>query len=563
MTFSKYHEFIPKSYLYLRSGYTFATFKKDLIAGLTVGVIALPLAMAFAIASNVTPEQGLYTAIIAGFLISALGGSRVQIGGPTGAFVVIVYGIIQRTGYEGLCLSMLVAAVLLVLLGIFRIGSWIKYVPAPLITGFTTGIAVIIFSTQVKDFFGLQMENPPADFIEKWSAYFHSFPSLDLMTSTLSAGTLGLILLIRRFTPWLPWGISAIVLATAISIIFQLPVETIQSRFGEIPRSLPFPTFPSLSFPPDQFKEIVIDGITIAFLGAIESLLSAVIGDGMIGGRHRSNCELVAQGIANFGSVIFGGIPATGAIARTAANVKTGAQTPVAGMVHAVTLFIILYCLAPIVSQIPLAALSAVLVMVAWNMSEVDHFARLLKAPQGDRLILLTAFLLTVFIDITAAISAGMILASLLFMQRMSQISKVVPLTTIFQESPMDFPEKADPAAIAKKSVPPGVEVYEIQGPFFFGAANILRDLLSTVATAPKIFILRLRDVPVIDASGMYGIEEFYLQCKKQRIVLLLSGVNEQTRQDLKKFGLTEAIGESHIFSDIDAALAKAKTLLN
>lgn len=563
MASPKFHEFIPKSYLYLRIGYKFSTFKKDLLAGLTVGIIALPLAMAFAIASNVDPERGLYTAIIAGFLISALGGSRVQIGGPTGAFVVIVYGIIQRTGYEGLCMSMVIAAVFLILLGIFRIGSWVKYVPAPLITGFTTGIAVIIFSTQIKDFFGLQMEAPPADFIEKWVAYFKAFPTLDPLTLCLAIGTLGIILLIRRFTPWIPWGISAIVFATAVSTLFHLPLETIQSRFGEIPRSLPIPSLPCLSIPVDKFKEIFMDGITIAFLGAIESLLSAVIGDGMIGGRHRSNCELIAQGIANFGSVLFGGIPATGAIARTAANVKSGAQTPVAGMIHALTLFFILFYLAPIVSQIPLAALSAVLVMVSWNMSEIGHFTRLLKAPLGDRLILLTAFFLTVFIDITVAIFVGMILASFLFMKQMSQMSKAISLTNIFQESPDDFPEKKDPDDISKKAIPKGVEVYEIQGPFFFGAANILRDLLSTVSVMPKIFILRMRFVPMIDASGMFGIEEFYSECQKHDIILFLSGVHERIKQDLKKFGLIDSIGEQRIFPNIDAALAKAEELIS
>lgn len=558
MSFSKFHEFIPKSYLYLRNSYRISTFKKDLLAGLTVGIIALPLAMAFAIASGVGPERGLYTAIIAGFLISLLGGSRIQIGGPTGAFVVIVYGIIQRTGYEGLCMSMVIAAFILILLGIFRIGSWIKYVPNPLITGFTTGIAVIIFSIQIKDFFGLSMGTPPADFIEKWMAYFKAFPTFNPLTLSLAAGTLGLILLIRRLTPWLPWAISAIILATAICMLFHLPVETIQSRFGEIPRSLPIPSLPCLTIHADKFKEIFIDGIIIAFLGAIESLLSAVIGDGMIGGRHRSNCELIAQGIANFGSIIFGGIPATGAIARTAANVKTGAQTPVAGMIHALVLFLILYCLAPIVSQIPLAALSAVLIMVSWNMSEIGHFARLLKAPQGDRIILLTAFLLTVFVDITAAISVGMILASFLFMKRMSQMSKAISLSQVFQESTVDFPEKMDPNDISKKVVPRGVEVYEIQGPFFFGAANMLRDILNTIRLTPKVFILRMRFVPMIDASGMYGIEEFHNQCKKKHITLFLSGVHGQTKQDLRKFGLIESIGEQRIFPNIDDALAKA-----
>jgi SulP family sulfate permease len=517
--------------------------------------------MAFAIASGASPERGLYTTIIAGFLISALGGSRIQIGGPTGAFVVIVYGIIQRTGYNGLCLSMLIAALILILLGIFRIGSWIKYVPHPLITGFTTGIAVVIFSTQIKDFFGLKMGAPPADFTAKWLSYFAAFPTFDPLTLSLASGTLGVIVLIRRFFPWLPWGICAIVLATAVCLLFHLPIETIQSRFGDIPRSLPFPSFPSFSIPAEKFKEILIDGITIAFLGGIESLLSAVIGDGMIGGRHRSNCELIAQGIANFASVIFGGIPATGAIARTAANIKTGAQTPMAGMIHALVLYFILYFLAPVVSQIPLAALSAILVMVSWNMSEADHFIRLLKSPYEDRMILLIAFFLTVFVDITVAISVGMILASFFFMKNMSQLSKAVPLSQVFLESQIDFPEKSDPNDLSKKVVPRGVEVYEIQGPFFFGAANMLRDLLSNMK-APKVFILRMRLVPMIDASGMYGLEEFFDQCKKKGTILFLSGVQGQTKQDLKKFGLIETIGEQRIFLNIDTALAKAEEIV-
>jgi SulP family sulfate permease len=563
MSSFKFHEFIPKSILYLRSGYKFATFKKDLLAGLTVGIIALPLAMAFAIASGVAPEQGLFTAIIAGFLISSLGGSRIQIGGPTGAFVIIVYGIIQRTGYNGLCLSMLVAALVLVLLGIFRIGSWIKYVPHPLIIGFTSGIAVLIFSTQIKDFFGLKMGTPPASFTLKWLSYFNAFPTFDSITTALAVGTLGTILLIRRLIPWFPWGISAIFLASIVCTLFHLPVDTIQSRFGEIASGLPFPSLPSFVIPSGQLKEIFVDGLVIAFLGSIESLLSAVVGDGMIGGRHRSNCELIAQGIANFGSAIFGGIPATGAIARTVANIKTGAQTPMAGMIHAVVLCIILYFLSPIVSKIPLAALAAILIVVSWNMSEVGHFTRLLKAPYEDRIILLAAFFLTIFVDLTVAISVGMILASFFFMKRMSQMSKAVSYSQIFQESQMDFPERKDPDDISKKIVPYGVEVYEIQGPFFFGAANMLRDLLHNIATTPKVFILRMRLVPMIDASGMYGLEEFYGQCKRKNVILMLSGVDGQTRTDLKKFGLIESIGDHKMFPNIDSALAKAAEIVS
>ncbi len=556
-----FREFIPKSYLYLRKGYSAATFRKDLLAGITLGIVALPLSMAFAISSGTTPERGLLTAIIAGFLTSALGGSRIQIGGPTGAFVVIVYDIIQRNGYEGLAISTLLAAILLILFGLFKIGSWIKYVPHPLVTGFTTGIAVIIFSSQIKDFFGLNMGVPPADFIEKWAAYFSVFRSIHFPTFFLGAGTFAIILAVRRWIPKIPWGIVAIVIATLISYFFDLPVETIQSKFGQIPNQLPIPSLPSLHIPEGKFTEIMMDAITIAFLAGIESLLSAVIGDGMIGSRHKSNCELVGQGIANFASILFGGIPATGAIARTATNVKMGAQTPMAGMIHAVTLFLIILFFASIVSQIPLTALAAVLLMVSWNMSEISHFIRLLKAPLGDIAVLLTAFLLTVFVDITVAISFGMILASFLFMKRMSEFSKTVSLTDLFREPRTEFAERSDPDAIANKKIPSGVEVYEIQGPFFFGAADMLKDLYVNLEKPPKVFILRMRHVPLIDASGMHALKEFYQKCRRNKTVLLLSGIRGQTEKDLKKYGLAELIGESHIFPHIDGALAKANEL--
>lgn len=556
-----FQEFIPKSYLYLRSGYKAITFRKDLLAGITVGVIALPLAMAFAISSGITPDRGLFTAIIAGFVISALGGSRVQIGGPTGAFVIIVYDIMQRTGYEGLAISTLLASIFLVLLGVFKLGSWIKYVPHPLVTGFTTGIAVIIFSSQIKDFFGLNMGAPPANFIDKWIAYGKAFSSFHLPTLLLGAGTLIIILLVRKFIPKIPWGIIAIVIATLVSYFLDLPVETIQSKFGQIPRQLPIPSFPSLHIPDGKLTEIVMDAITIAFLAGIESLLSAVIADGMMGSRHKSNCELVGQGIANFSSILFGGIPATGAIARTAANIKNGAQTPVAGMIHAVTIFLILTFLAPVVSQIPLTALAAVLIIVAWNMSEIGHFIHLLKAPIGDMAILVTAFLLTVFVDITVAVTLGMILASFLFMKRMSDCSKTVSLTQLFKEPLSDFPEKYDPDAIVRKKIPPGVEVFELQGPFFFGAADILKDLLVNLEKPPKVFILRMRHVPLIDASGMHSLKEFYYKCKSSKTTLLLSGIHGQTAIDLEKFGLTHLIGKSHIFSHIDPALAKSEEI--
>ena len=555
----RWREFIPKSYLYLKQGYTWQIFRKDLFAGLTVGVIALPLAMAFGIASGVGPEQGLFTAIVAGFLISALGGSRVQVGGPTGAFVVIVYGIVQRNGYEGLAVCTLIAALMLVIMALCRIGSWIKYIPHPLVTGFTTGIAFIIFSSQIKDFFGLEMGQVPADFSEQWIGYFRALPTFQWPTLALGAGTLFLILLVRRFLPKVPWGIIAIVAATIAALFLDLPVHTIQTKFGDLPRTLPFPSFPSLHIPDGKLQEYLFDALAIAFLGAIESLLSCVIADGMIGGRHKSNSELLGQGIANFFSVIFGGIPATGAIARTAANVRTGAQTPVAGMIHAVVLFLIILILAPLASKIPLCALAAVLIMVSWNMSEIPHFIQLLRAPASDRAILLTAFLLTVFVNITFAIAVGMIIASFVFMKRMSKISSI-QLAKIFKEGEAEFPERSDPDSISNKEIPSGVEVFEIDGPFFFGAADILQDIMGR--PFPQVYILRMRHVPLIDASGMHALREFHKRCLNANTKLLLSGVHGQTEQDLRKFGLIKQIGEERVFPNIDAALAGSRLLV-
>jgi sulfate permease, SulP family len=559
-----WQEFIPKSYLYLRHKYNFQTFRKDLIAGLTVGIIALPLAMAFGIASGVSPERGIITAIIGGFFISLLGGSRVQVGGPTGAFVVIIYDIVQRNGYDGLAVCTVIAAVIMLVIGICRLGSWIKYVPYPLITGFTSGIAVIIFSSQIKDFLGLNMGQVPADFIEKWQAYFEAMPTLHIPTLAMGLGSLGLILVLRRFFPRIPWGIATIVITTIVYMIFDLPLQTIESRFGELPRTLPIPAFPSLYIPTEKMQEYFFDGLAIAFLGSIEALLSAVIADGMIGGRHKSNCELAGQGISNILSVLFGGIPATGAIARTAANVKSGAQTPMAGMIHAIVLFLIILIMAPIVSKIPLAALASVLIMVAWNMSEAKYFWALLRAPKGDVAILLTAFLLTVFVDITFAIALGMILAMFIFMKRMSEFSKTVQLTNLFRENGAEFPERNDPEAISKKTVPPQVEVYEINGPFFFGAADMLQDVLVNLQQSPtKVFILRMRHVPIIDASGMHALREFYQRCQKSHTQLILSDIHGRLEQVLRKFGLNTLIGDQNIFRSIDPALERAEQILS
>lgn len=552
----KSSDFKPKLWTCLKN-YSWGIFKKDLMAGITVGIVALPLAMAFAMASGVSPERGLYTAIVAGFLISLLGGSRVQIGGPTGAFVVIVYGIIQRQGYEGLIFATFIAGFLLILMGLFRLGSWIKFIPYPLVTGFTSGIAVVIFSSQLKDFFGLKMQSVPAGFIEQIVAYFHALPTVDSITCMLATGTLVCILLIRRFVPVLPWGISAIILATVVSSFWHLPVETIAERFGAIPRLLPTPSVPEIKLSLEALHNLLPDAVVIAFLAGIESLLSAVVADGMIGGRHKSNCELVAQGIANLGSILFGGIPATGAIARTATNVKTGAKTPVAGMIHALTLLLILFFLAPLVGKIPLPALSAVLIMIAWNMAEIKHFKHLLKAPLGDVAVLLATFFLTITVDLTVAVEVGLILAAFLFMKRMADVPTLVTAAKDIEEE-----EVLDLDAIEKKVVPKGVEVYEIQGPFFFGVADSLKDILSNLERPPKLFILRLRNVPVIDATGMHALREFYYQCKKDGTRLLLSGVQSKPKESLKKFGIIKLIGKENLFSNIDHALEAAKRYL-
>ncbi len=556
---------VPKSWDFVFHNYKWAYLKHDLFAGITVGLVALPLAMAFAIASGASPERGIYTAIIAGFLISLLGGSRYQIGGPTGAFVVIIFDIIQRNGYEGLVFASLIAGVILIIASLCKLGDWIKYIPYPLITGFTAGIAVLIFSSQIKDFLGLDISHLPADFIAKWGVIFSSLNTIQWPSFCVAAGTLTLILVIRKFFPFLPWGIVSVALVTAITWGFHLPVETIYTKFGELKRTLPTPIFLSSAGHFNNWRflladaswlPLLADAFTIAFLAGIESLLSAIVADGMAGSKHRSNCELLAQGIANIASCTFGGIPATGAIARTATNVKSGAKTPLAGMIHALTLLLILVAFAPIVSQISLAALSAVLLMIAWNMSEIGHFLHLFKAPLGDIGVLLTTFLLTILADLTIAVAVGMILASFLFMKRVSDISKVVSIADLQKADAKE--EAYDMDAIEKKQIPPHVEVYEITGPFFFGIADNLKTTLTNIERPPKVFILRMRKVPAIDASGMYALKEFFYKCKKQGTLLLLSGVSPSLKKMLIKFELNQEIGNDHLFTHIDQALAFA-----
>lgn len=537
--------------------YNRSCFFSDLVAGITVGVIALPLAMAFAIASNLPPERGLYTAIVAGFLISAFGGSRVQIGGPTGAFVVIVAGIVSQFGYQGLVICMLLAGAFLIAFGLLRMGGLIKFIPFPVTTGFTTGIAVVIFSTQIKDLLGLRMETPPPEFLGKWSEYFAHANTLNPAAAGIGFGVIVVIVALRRWAPRLPGMLIAMVLATIITAVLGLNVETVGNRFGELPRTLPQPSLPS--FTGLDFGALVPASLTIALLAAIESLLSATVADGMTGGRHRPNAELVGQGIANIASALFGGIPATGAIARTATNVKSGGKTPLAGMIHALTLALVLLLFAPLANRIPLAALAGILVVVSYNMSELGNFRRLLKAPRSDVAVLLVTFLLTVFVDLTVAVEVGVVLASLLFIRRMAEVTSVGMIT---RELGNDQEETDDPNAIAARNVPRNVEVFEVQGPFFFGAADRFKEVMRSVEGRVDVVILRLRLVPAIDATGMNVLRDFHRRCRRDGMHLILSGVHAQPLFALQRSGLWDEIDTENVHGNIDDALNRARDIL-
>jgi SulP family sulfate permease len=552
----KYQDFIPKSIICFREGYNKQYFFNDVFAGISVGVIAMPLALAFAIGSGVTPERGLFTAIVAGFLISLLGGSRVQIGGPTGAFVVIVYTIIQKYGYNGLAVATLIAGVMMILMGLARFGVLLKFIPFPVTVGFTTGIAVVIFSSQLKDFFGLQIENVPPKFIEKCSTLCQFAHTWNIWAFLIAFSTLALIFMLRRLYPKLPGVIIAVALATILMQFFQLPLTTIESKFGGIPNLLPTPAFPSFSY--DLIKTVFPDAITIALLGAIESLLSAVVADGMIGHKHRSNCELVAQGFANIGSIFFGGIPATGAIARTTANIRLGAKTPVAGMIHAMTLLFLMVFLAPLASKIPLAALSAVLVFVAWNMSELPHFFEILKGPKGDATVLLITFLLTVLIDLTVAVQIGVILSAFIFIKHMADRTTVEACKILVEENSNEKKEPDDDL-IFEIEVPLDVRVFEIRGPFFYSVADLLDEAFTHLEKPPRVFILRLNKTSLIDATGIQAIKQFSRKCKLKSIIFLLSDVSEEQMKLLQDTGIEKLVGEEKTFKDIDSALIFAK----
>ena len=547
----------PKLFDTLKT-YNRQQFGKDAMSGLIVGIVAIPLAIAFAIASGVSPEKGLYTAIIGGFIISALGGSKVQIGGPTGAFIVIVYGIVQQYGIDGLIIATFIAGVMLIIMGFARLGAVIKFIPHPLIIGFTSGIALIIFSSEIKDFFGLNMGAVPANFLDKWKSYFVNFPSLNIYTVIIAVTAVIIILLWPKVTHKIPGSLIAILATTAAVQIFHLPVESIGSRFGAIPSSLPSPVIPHLDF--SVIKNLIRPAFTIALLGGIESLLSAVVADGMIGGNHRSNMELIAQGTANIFSSIFGGIPATGAIARTATNVKNGGRTPVAGMIHAVTLLLILLFFGKWASLIPMATLAAILVVIAYNMSEWRHFLSVLKGPKSDVAVLLTTFFLTVIIDLTVAIEIGMVLAAFLFMRKMIQFSNVNILTSQIE----DHGDEPDKGAVSNYQIPKDVEVFEITGPLFFGAAYKFKDSIKFIERTPKVLIIRMRHVPIIDATGIQVLKEVFKETNKAGTKIILSGItSEQVIEQLKKSRLVFTIGKANITDTFDEALKRCYEILD
>jgi SulP family sulfate permease len=548
---------IPKLVTTLKS-YDRAQFVADLGAGVIVGIVALPLAIAFAIASGVTPDRGLYTAVIAGFLISALGGSRVQIGGPTGAFVVIVYGIVQRYGVDGLMVATMMGGVILVGFGLARLGGAIKFIPYPVVTGFTSGIALIIFSSQVKDLLGLDMGPLPAEFLDKWAEYARHLDSVNPSAVIVAGVTLVILLLWPRLNLRIPGPFVALIATTAMVHLLALPVETIGSRFGAIDAGLPRPSFPSVPFA--TVTALVGPAFTIALLAGIESLLSAVVADGMIGGKHRSNMELVAQGVANIVAPLFGGIPATGAIARTATNVKNGGRTPVAGIIHALTLLIITVFFGRWAALIPLATLAGILVIVSYHMSEWRTFRSEFRAPKSDLAVLLTTFFLTVLVDLTVAVEVGMVLAAFLFMRRMAEVSTVSVLGREFDER--DDEGEGDPNSVRRREVPPGVEVYEINGPFFFGAAEKFKETITELRRTPKVLIIRMRNVPAMDSTGLNALRDVVVRFRRAGTRVILSDVHAQPMLALQRSSLADELPENDLVGNIDDALNVARAHL-
>ncbi len=552
--------------------YNKQTFMADLMAGIIVGIVALPLAIAFGIASGVSPEKGIITAIVAGLVISAFGGSKVQIGGPTGAFIVIVAGIINQYGMEGLTIATLMAGVFLIGFGLLHLGTIIKYIPYPIIVGFTSGIAVTIFTTQVKDLLGMQMANVPSDFIEKWIAYFGNLGTIDMWSAAIGISSVALIgawpllsnsSLITSHSSFLkkiPGSLVAIIVMTVAALLLRqyagvVSIETIGDRFS-ISSELPSATMPVLTW--EGIKELVPPALTIAVLGAIESLLSATVADGVIGDHHNSNTELVGQGVANILSPIFGGIPATGAIARTMTNINNGGRTPVAGIIHAVVLLVIFLFLMPLAQYIPMACLAGVLVVVSYGMSGWRSFRALLRNPKSDVTVLVLTFLLTIIFDLTVAIEVGLICACLLFMRRMSETTDV---RAVYDE--IDLNEDADMEAgnLEHLTIPQGVEVYEINGPYFFGAGSRFEDLMARYGGRPQVRIIRMRKVPFIDSTGLHNLENMCRMSQNEGITVVLSGVNEKVEAVLRRNGFPQLLGQENICNHIDLALQRAREL--
>ena len=537
------------------SGFSKEQFLKDLIAGIIVAIIALPLSIALGISSGVSPEKGLITAIIAGFIISLLGGSRVQIGGPTGAFVVIVFGIIQNHGVDGLIIATFMAGIILVLFGLLRFGSLIKYIPYPITVGFTSGIAITLLSTQVKDFLGLSITKTPSEFIPKWEAYISHMNTTNLYT--LAIGLLALIILIfwPKINKKIPGSLIALIVTTLVVFIFNLPVATIGSQFGKISSNIPIPHIPNLNL--NTLKALIGPAFTIALLGGIESLLSAVVSDGMIGDKHNSNAELIAQGIANMGSSLFGGIPATGAIARTAANVKNGGRTPISGMVHSITLLLIMLVFMPLAKFIPLTTLSAILIIVSYNMSEWRTFKAILKAPKSDIAILLITFFLTVLFDLVIAIGIGMIVSMCLFIRRVATSIEVNELN----ESDCSYKSNID-TDMENLKVGENVLVYDIRGHLFFGAVDTFMNTMKEINDDAKVLVLRMRHTKTLDVTGYKQIKNIALSCKSRNMTLIISELQEQPKKVMRLMGFIDTLGEDHFATNFDEALEKANSLI-
>ena len=537
------------------------TFMSDLMAGIIVGIVALPLAIAFGIASGVTPEKGIITAIVAGLVISLFGGSKVQIGGPTGAFIIIIYGIIQKYGFEGLTIATLMAGFFLVLFGLLRLGTIIKYIPYPIVVGFTSGIAVTIFTTQIKDLFGLTLPSNPSDFIEKWGVYLQNFNTIDPWCALIGVASVVVIAVTPRFSKKIPGSLIAIILMTIVALLLKnfagvLSIETIGDRFS-ISDELPAAQVPDMNW--ETIKSLVSPAITIAILGAIESLLSATVADGVIGDHHDSNTELVAQGLANIASPLFGGIPATGAIARTMTNINNGGKTPVAGIIHAVVLLLIFLFLMPLAKYIPMACLAGVLVVVSYGMCGWRSFLELMKNPKSDVTVLLITFFLTIIFDLTIAIEVGLIIACLLFMKRMSETTDVKAIT---EEIDLNQDAEFSTGNLDHLIIPQGVEVYEINGPYFFGAGNKFEEIMASFGDRPKVRIIRMRKVPFVDSTGIHNLTNLCEMSKKEGIQIVLSGVREKVNGQLEHAGFYHLIGEENICSHINLALKRANEII-